>query len=63
VVETSNAPGLSAGTLDENLNVTCGNDALMITKIKPAGSPLMNFKDFSNGRQTKPADLFIKIDK
>jgi len=63
VVETSNTAGLSAGTLDENLNVTCGTDALKITKIKPAGSPLMDFKDFANGRQTRPADLFIKIDK
>jgi methionyl-tRNA formyltransferase len=63
VVETSNTPGLSTGTLDENLNVTCGQDALKIAQIKPAGSPLMNFKDFSNGRQTRPGDLFIKIDK
>jgi methionyl-tRNA formyltransferase len=63
VVETINTPGLSAGTLDENLNVICGKDALKITKIKPAGSPLMDFKDFSNGRQTQPADLFTKIDK
>ena len=63
VVETSNTPGLSMGTLDENLNVTCGTDALKITKIKPAGSPLMDFKDFANGRQTQPEDLFIKIDK
>ena len=63
VVETSNTPGLSAGTLDENLNVTCGQDALEIAQIKPAGSPLMDFKCFSNGRQTQPGDLFIKIDK
>ncbi len=63
IFETSNTPGLSAGTLDENLNVTCGTDALKITKIKPAGSPLMDFKDFTNGRHTQPADLFIKIDK
>jgi methionyl-tRNA formyltransferase len=63
VVETSKTPGLSAGTLDENLNVTCGQGALKIAQIKPAGSPLMNFKDFSNGRQTRPGDLFIKIDK
>ena len=63
VVETVSTTGLSAGMLDENLNVTCGNDALMITKIKPAGSPLMDFKDFTNGRQTQPGDLFIKIDK
>ncbi|MHC4240947.1 MAG: methionyl-tRNA formyltransferase [Planctomycetota bacterium] len=63
VIETINTPGLSAGTLDEKLNVTCGTDTLKITKIKPAGSPLMDFKDFSNGRQTQPGDLFIKIDK
>jgi len=63
VVETSNTTGLSAGTLDENLNVICGTDALKIKKIKPAGSPLMDFKDFVNGRQTQPGDLFIKIDK
>jgi methionyl-tRNA formyltransferase len=63
VVETSNTPGLSAGTLDENLNVVCGRDALKIEQIKPAGSALMDFKDFANGRQTRAADLFIKIDK
>jgi len=62
-VEASNPTGLSVGTLAENLNVTCGTDALKITKIKPAGSPLMDFKDFVNGRQTQPGDLFIKIDK
>ena len=62
-VEASNPTGLSVGTLAENLNVTCGTDALKITKIKPAGSPLMDFKDFVNGRQTLPGDLFIKIDK
>ena len=63
IVETSNTTGLSAGILDENLNVICGTDALKIKKIKPAGSPLMDFKDFVNGRQTQPGDLFIKIDK
>ncbi len=63
VVKTSNTPGLSAGTLDDNLNVICGIDALKIAQIKPAGSPLMDFKDFTNGRQTQPADLFTKIDK
>ena len=62
-VEASNPTGVSVGTLDENLNVICGTDALKIIKIKPAGSPLMDFKDFVNGRQTQPGDLFIKIDK
>ncbi len=62
-VGASNSAGLLVGTLDENLNVTCGIDALKIKKIKPAGSPLMDFKSFANGRQTHPGDLFIKIDK
>jgi methionyl-tRNA formyltransferase len=53
---------LPAGTLDENLNVVCGSGALKIKKIKPAGSALMAFKDFVNGRQTKPGDSFVKID-
>jgi methionyl-tRNA formyltransferase len=60
-VETSNPEGLAAGTLDENLNINCGENALKITRIKPAGSPLMDFKDFANGRQTRPGDLFTKI--
>jgi len=63
VKETSNPTALSVGMLDENLNIICGVNALKITKIKPAGSPLMDFKDFVNGRQTQPGDLFTKIDK
>jgi len=61
VVQTPNTPGLSPGTLDENLNIICGTNALKITNIKPAGSPLMDFKDFANGRQTQPGDLLMKI--
>ena len=62
VIETSNPAHLPAGTLDENLNVICGQNALKITKIKPDGSRLMDFKDFVNGRQTQPGDTFMKID-
>jgi methionyl-tRNA formyltransferase len=62
VVATSNPAGSLAGTLDENLNIVCSRDALKITKIKPAGSALMDFKDFANGRQTQPGDLFMKIE-
>ncbi|OHB79928.1 MAG: methionyl-tRNA formyltransferase [Planctomycetes bacterium RBG_16_55_9] len=62
VVETSNPANLPTGTLDEDLNVICGEDALKITQIKPAGSALMAFKDFANGRQTQPGDSFVKID-
>ena len=62
-IGTSNPTGLSVGTLDENLNVICGTNTLKIKKIKPAGSPLMDFKDFTNGRHSQPGDLFTKIDK
>jgi methionyl-tRNA formyltransferase len=62
VIETSNPNDLPAGTLDENLNVICGQDALKILRIKPDGSRLMEFKDFVNGRATRPGDAFIKID-
>jgi len=53
---------LPVGTLDENLTVVCGSGALEIKKIKPAGSALMDFKDFVNGRQTQPGDSFVRID-
>jgi len=62
VVESSNPAKLPVGTLDENLFCLCGEDALRIMKIKPAGSHLMDFKDFVNGRATQPSDLFVKID-
>jgi len=62
IVNTSNPSGLPMGTLDENLNVFCGRNALKIIKIKPDGSRLMDFKDFANGRQTQPGDMFVRID-
>lgn len=61
-MQTQNRAGLFPGTLDENLEVICGTNGLKITKIKPAGSPLMNFKAFINGRQTKPGDMFVQVD-
>lgn len=62
VVKTSSPALLSPGTLDENLNVICGGDALKVVKIKPEGSDLMDFKDFVNGRQTCPGDRFSSPD-
>jgi len=61
LIETTNPTALAPGTLDENLNVICGQDALKITKIKPSGSRLMDFTDFVNGQATQPGDLFMKI--
>jgi len=62
-VERNAPPEVKPGTLDENLNVVCGTGALKIKKIKPAGSDLMNFRAFVNGRQSRPGDLFVKIEK
>ncbi|MHC4616499.1 MAG: methionyl-tRNA formyltransferase [Planctomycetota bacterium] len=61
-VKNPNLSGLAAGTIDENLNVICGKDALKVLRIKPAGSPVMDFGAFANGRQTRPGDLFTKVD-
>jgi methionyl-tRNA formyltransferase len=63
VVETSNPAGLEPGTLDEQLNVICGQNSLKIEKIKPDGSRLMDFADFVNGQHTIPGDIFTKIEK
>jgi methionyl-tRNA formyltransferase len=54
---------LRPGTLDESLNVACGNGGLRILEIKPAGSRLMSFKDFINGWHIQPGDLFTRIDE
>ena len=62
VVEISNPAGLQPGTLDENLNIICSEDALKIMKIKPSGSALMDFTAFVNGRHTQPGDMFVKIE-
>jgi methionyl-tRNA formyltransferase len=63
VVSTPNSADMPPGTLDENLNVICGRDALKITEIKPTGSRLMDFRDFVNGHQTQAGDSFIKIEQ
>jgi methionyl-tRNA formyltransferase len=62
VVQTPVAVHLPTGTLDNNLNIICGKDALKIKKLKPAGSGIMNFTDFVNGRHTQPGDMFVKMD-
>ena len=63
VVEAANPADLPAGAFDENLNIICGENALKITRIKPAGSALMDFKAFTNGRQTQPGDSLSKIEE
>ncbi|MBN1457232.1 MAG: hypothetical protein JW912_05215, partial [Sedimentisphaerales bacterium] len=51
------------GILDDELNIICGKDKLKILRVKPAGSELMDFKDFVNGRALKPGDVFLSIEK
>jgi len=63
IVETSNPDSLQPGILDNDLNITCGKNALKVTQVKPAGGSLMAFADFVNGRSTQAGDLFMKIDK
>jgi methionyl-tRNA formyltransferase len=60
-VETPNPSALPVGTFDENLHVVCGRSALKITEIKAAGSGLMDFKAFVNGRHTQPGDMLIQV--
>lgn len=62
IVEISNPRSSAPGTLDANLNVTCGRNAIRITQIKPEGSRLMAFKAFANGRNIMPGDTFVKIE-
>ena len=62
VMAGANPDHLKPGTLDQNLNVVCGEGLLKITKIKPAGKAVMDFEDFVNGRRTRPCDYFAKID-
>ena len=61
VVKTSNPQNQAPGTLDQNLNVICGQDSIKIIKIKPQSSRTMDFTDFVNGRNTQPGDIFTKI--
>ena len=61
ILRMPNPGELPAGTIDEDLNVICGQDKLQIMQIKPEGSRLMSFADFVNGRHTQPGDMFTKI--
>lgn len=62
VVPRRSTQFVAPGMVDEQLNVVCGTDALKIITIKPAGSSLMDFKSFCNGRATAPGDFFMKIE-
>ena len=62
ILRTDEPVNLFHGTIDENLNVICGQDRLQIMQLKPENSRLMSFADFVNGRRVSPGDRFIKIE-
>jgi methionyl-tRNA formyltransferase len=61
-ISNSRSEPLPPGTLDENLCVICGCDALRIEELKPAGGRLMKFADFVNGWHVQPGDFFRRIE-
>lgn len=63
IIEKPNPGNLSPGTLDQDLDVVCGSQALRLEAVKPAGKPLMAFKAFVNGRQCQPGDVLSTPEK
>lgn len=53
--------GGKSGSVDENLNVICGQNSLKIVRLKPRGGKLMDFKSFINGRGTGRGNYFSTI--
>ena len=53
---------VAPGILDDELNVACGSRAIKILRLKPSGKGLMDFKDFINGRQCQPGDMFMELE-
>ena len=62
-VKLENLEQQQTGVIDENMNVICGTDSLKILQIIPAGSRLMDFEAFVNGRGTGSGDMFMPIDE
>jgi methionyl-tRNA formyltransferase len=62
ILRTLNSANFPPGTIDENLNVICGENRLQIVRLKPENSRLMDFADFVHGRRVCPGDEFIKIE-
>jgi methionyl-tRNA formyltransferase len=47
------------GTILEDLTIAAGVGKLKVREVKPAGSKLMTWRDFVNGRRVRPGDRFI----
>lgn len=63
VIANPNPDRQVCGVLNEDLDVWCGSDAVRIEQLKPAGSGLMSFHAFVNGRASRPGDLFLPVDQ
>ena len=61
-VERESKPDDITGQLDKNLHVICGQGALEIVELKPAGSALMTFDAYANGHNCRQGDLFVSAD-
>lgn len=51
------------GTILDDFTLATGAGKLKILEIKPAGSKLMTWQDFINGRRVKPGDKFVSLEK
>jgi methionyl-tRNA formyltransferase len=54
-------PTVPPGTILEDGSVTCVDGAIRILEIQPAGSRLMSWQDFTNGRHVQPGDRFEPV--
>lgn len=60
--EGRSAPMKPPGTVLEGGIVACGDGAIRILEIQPAGSRIMLWQDFVNGRHVAPGDRFECVD-
>ena len=52
-------PGTVLAVTTEGIDVACGEGAVRIERLRPAGKRDMNVKDFLNGRRVVPGDRFL----
>ncbi len=58
VIEEPPTPQPAPGTILDDLSVATGKGKIQILELKPAGSKLMAWKDFVNGRRVTPGGKF-----
>ncbi len=57
--DSSSPPRGEPGTILGDYTVATGAGRLRILELKPAGSKLMSWQDFVNGRHVRPGDKFV----